>query len=617
MKKIVKVLYGAAGGMPLTLNVEEYESLKNNGVELLTFGTENADIVIDPIQHDYSYLEEALKARLFVPDFILIMTGGYDFLMEGIENSQYPVFLLNIEWFLTTQNLYYESGRVDYIVTALGASAQYVKSITGKEPIGISLPSLVDRWPPFHHLPDEKKVYDVAYVGNTNPRIHYLRTKFIEKVALLPEKYNVFVGETVSNGKISFEQANLINNQSKICINFSNPFVRAVCARIQHTLLSGSFVLTEHLEDEKDFLIDGINCAFYTNGELEAKIAYYLKNEEKREKIAKTGHELALSGKFNFTNILLKYINKLSSCAFEKTKPKRSFNDKPRFQQLSDLGKEAMLSSIIVKEEGIRKILGYFYEALELSPENPEIINNIAVAFAIIAISNPNDENWKITVEHWFDMGGKIKDVDIIRLFNEACYYRKISKWDKYCQTFFCLNEINSISDEKLLPFFPHLGFVLALRTDFFSSKKWQQLFLYYLNNGKVTPEFYNQAKKYILWKINEWMAELLIEQGKCHAAASYYKEAYNEMPDADMTIEQLGFCLYTIGELSEAKDAYEKCLELNPFNINAAVNLCNILFTLGERDRGKELARKYKLICQRISTLQAHVSHFEPLLVS
>lgn len=614
MADVTKVLFGVTSEITALLapDKDKRDYLEKNGIDLLTFAAKDSDIIFDPVKHNYSFLDNALKLHSFIPDIILIVTAGYDFLLEGIEDSPYPVFLLHAEWFLTAQTLHYQSKRVDHIIAVSNSSYEAVKSITGVPPICTSLPSLLDEWPVFYPMPDIEKIYDVAYIGNSNPRIHPARTYLLEKLALLPEKYNVFIGETISNGMISYEYANLINNQSKICVNVCAPWAKMVGTRVYHTSLSSSFVLTEHLDDENDYLTEGVNCAFFTEDRLEEKIEYYLKNEEEREKIAKKACELALAGKFNFTSTLLNILEKVKSL---KKATNRTFNGMPKFQQFINLGSEILLAPVLRKIEGINKALNYFSEAIKLSPDNLEAINGAAVIYSLLAINNPNHKQFSELAIQWFERGSLIQKTDIIRLFNEAYFYKNKGIWTDFCNKFLELDTISDIYGEELLKYFPHTGIVSLNNLDYLSQKKWQQLYCFNLNNGNFSLEFYNQIKKWILWKTNEWMAEYLIAQKKHNEAVSYYMEACNYMPDADTSLEQLGNCLAGLGEINKARESYEKCLKVNPLNASAAANLCEILIVWGNVKEGKDLAKKYRLICKRIKSLQNLSHYFENAL--
>ena len=443
--------------------------------------------------------------------------------------------------------------------------------------------------------------------------MHPAKTDLIKKLALLPEKYNIFIGETISNGMISYEYANLINNQSRISINAGPPWGKVVGTRIYHTSLSKTFVLTEHLDDEKSYLTEGVNCAFFTKDTLEEKIEYYLKNEEEREKIAKTGYELALAGKFNFSSTLLSILEKIKPL---KNIENRSFNKMPESQQFIILGSEILLSSPATpKIEGFNKALNYFLEALKLSPNNLEAINNIAVIHSILAINNPDNQPLNTITKQWFERGSLIQKDDIIRIFNETYFYKNKGEWTDFCNKFLELDTISDICDNELLKYFPHTGIVTLFNLDYLSQKKWQQLYCFNLSDGKFSYEFYNQAKKWILWKANEWMAEFLTVQKRYDEAVSYYMEACNYMPDADTSLEELGNTLKKAGAINEAKEAYEKCLKANPLNTAAAANLCNILIVLGNIKEGKELAKRYRLICKRIKLLQNWFPYFENML--
>ncbi len=603
---------------------EVRRTLKEHGISVLTFGAKETDIVVDALSQNYDELASQLKSRNFVPDLALIITVGYGLLLEGIERAPFPLALLYLEWFFTAQNLYLTSLRVDHIFAVLESSKEDVKRITGKDPLITSLPLMGDRFPQFHPLPEVEKAYDVVYIGNCNPVAHPERTRFFERLALLPEKYKVLIGQTRTpdNKSVILEETNRVNNQARIGINFSQPYMKAVGTRVAHTLMSGTFLLTEHMMDEKDFLADGKNCGFYDPDNLEAKIAYYLAHEEERETMAKNGLKHAENGAFFFTKTLLKMLDKLKSRLESPFKNNRGFIALPEYKQLTYLGMQAMFSKTITESRGFVKGVQYFEKAYHKESNSAETSNNLGVSYAAcylfgLDLSDAQKGNFKGNALGLFRQVQRISKNDILSRFNLACLYWQEKDFKSFSQLFIEINGLFEELEEGWESLFPYSGLLLMYFFDFYSIKRWQELFFQYCHDGKPVKEFYIGVKRYVLWILNEWMGELLTHQEKHEAAAEHYREASTYMPDADRTMEELGRSLLKAGKNVEAKAAFEKSIALNPLNATSALAICEIELNLGNRDRAKQIARKYQLISERISIFGSALEHFKRVLAS
>lgn len=87
--------------------------------------------------------------------------------------------------------------------------------------------------------------------------------------------------------------ANRIYNQSKILLNIHHPqSVNGANLRCFEAMASGRMLITESLKDLRDMFIEDEGIVFYYDVEdLRKKIAYYLKHDEERERIALNGYK--------------------------------------------------------------------------------------------------------------------------------------------------------------------------------------------------------------------------------------------------------------------------------------------------------------------------------------
>lgn len=126
------------------------------------------------------------------------------------------------------------------------------------------------------------KKYDVCFIGNLNDE---------NRVRHLDRLFKEFHNFHWSCKR--FHEAAEIYNQSRIVFNVSSR--GELNMRVFEALGSGSFLLTDKIEDSQDVLKSGVHYGSYGNmDEMIQKAHYYLDHDEERERIAWAGHKSAL-----------------------------------------------------------------------------------------------------------------------------------------------------------------------------------------------------------------------------------------------------------------------------------------------------------------------------------
>ena len=134
------------------------------------------------------------------------------------------------------------------------------------------------------------KIYDVSFVG----RCYGERQEFVEKLKRQGIKVTTF-GQGWENGS-RIPQTDLIRlyNQSKISLNlsFSGNHTYTIKGRDFEAPGCGSLLLTKDSKEIAEYFVPDEEIVTYrTANDAAAKIKYYLRNEDEREKIAKKGYE--------------------------------------------------------------------------------------------------------------------------------------------------------------------------------------------------------------------------------------------------------------------------------------------------------------------------------------
>ncbi len=140
-----------------------------------------------------------------------------------------------------------------------------------------------------HKKFDLPKIYDVVFVGNTNPKVYPERVRLLK---LIGEKFNL----KVFSGRYG-EEMSKIYSQAKIVFNKSAG--GEINMRVFETLATGSLLLTDRLKPEaglEEIFQDKKHLVLYEDEiDLLEKIDYYLTHESEREEIALAGYKEVLA----------------------------------------------------------------------------------------------------------------------------------------------------------------------------------------------------------------------------------------------------------------------------------------------------------------------------------
>ena len=97
----------------------------------------------------------------------------------------------------------------------------------------------------------------------------------------------------------------LIYNQSKINLNMTSTNITSgIPLRVLDILSCGGFCLTNYRDEIAEYFVDGEDLVIYYDlNDLKDKIAFYLANDDIRQKIAENGHKKAIA-EFNIDDRL-------------------------------------------------------------------------------------------------------------------------------------------------------------------------------------------------------------------------------------------------------------------------------------------------------------------------
>jgi len=245
--------------------------------------------------YDEVYLESLLKIREISPN-----TKVVNFFSD--DDTQYEDFSRYVALFCNYNII---------------AQKQFEKSYKEEGIKNTFLIPLIANTDDFKPLNLDKK-YDLTFIGaqkqNRVGFIKYLKEKGINVRVFgsswekIPELKDVY-GGVPSNE----EMINIIN-QTKINLSFTQGRhgIFHLKGRVPEVISCSSFLLTQHFKGHHDYFKEGSEIvSFKTNEELLKKVKYYLKEEKKRESIAKKAYEKMIK-KYSMNAKLKEFLEKTS-----------------------------------------------------------------------------------------------------------------------------------------------------------------------------------------------------------------------------------------------------------------------------------------------------------------
>lgn len=235
-----------------------------------------------------SKIERELKCKF---DFIFEMDGSIPYHLSGLKRNRAKCALWSMDIYRKDKQKFHKWMEEDFDLIFV-AHKSFLSFFSRAKTVWLPYacdPTIYKKYP----LP---KLYDVAFVGNLDPKVYPERAKLLD---LLKRKFNVtifsnFYGdESTKWGK---EQAQFYS-QAKIVFNKSG--FGEINLRIFETLGCGSLLVSDRLPKDaglEELFCDGKHLVLYDSAnDLMDKVDYYLRNEDKREEIAGQGYRETLS----------------------------------------------------------------------------------------------------------------------------------------------------------------------------------------------------------------------------------------------------------------------------------------------------------------------------------
>lgn len=242
--------------------------------------SDSSETVVFKEYLDYYSLKEIENAipESFLPQIIIFWHPEYYFVPVGIESSDAFTVACVGDWNLNFVHLSKSISRFDLIITdfrgkntfeKLGLkNVEYFPLFSMTHPNSVySIPGNLD------------KEYDIIFIGNLNQDVQVERSMYLYRIAMLAEKYKVFIATRVY-GPEYFE----MYAKSKIIFNRS---IRGeLNIRVFEAFITKSLLFLEEGNEEFSFYLkDRQELVLYNDDNIEELIEYYLSNDFERERI--------------------------------------------------------------------------------------------------------------------------------------------------------------------------------------------------------------------------------------------------------------------------------------------------------------------------------------------
>lgn len=156
---------------------------------------------------------------------------------------------------------------------------------------------------PSYEVTPDMEVYEKYLLAHTYLGAKVTVKERIQLITALSEHYNVdlytygetkFLPKVNNKGTVSSDREQIIVfNLSKINLNITTkPIISGLSLRVWDVMGSGGFMMSNYQEEIEDYFVVGEDIeVFSSEEELVDKVGYYLKHDDIRKKIARSGYE--------------------------------------------------------------------------------------------------------------------------------------------------------------------------------------------------------------------------------------------------------------------------------------------------------------------------------------
>lgn len=518
----------------------------------------------------------------WLPDLFIWWLPEYFAFPLSVEDVPFPTVAAVSDWNLGFNSLRENLKRFDYIVTDKLGVEKFRNY--GYENVGYWILSSFYQ-DPKKSVNNGEREYDITFIGNMNSRVQQERARWLKKVALLGNKYNVriFSGVYCAEYTAILENSKIIFNRSIRLESNLRVFEATVCASLL-------FMEEENLEIQR-YLRDRHDCILYNENNLEELLQYYLEHSDERISIARSGQERIKKETYKRHFIwLLKMLKEQGIIG------KTDFN-RP-FSLFSSAEKNYHYGLSLLQEihKFSSEIPNLFKNALLAEPQNINYWNAFAVS---LAICNNEFQVYEKSVRILKEAISLAPSEPLIYL-NLGTILIRLNRFEE-SELFLkkCLEIIYGFDSVPFLitdVFFPYDFDYFRVSWERFSA------------SGPKQKNLNEEQIRLIEWKTLELLGDLALFRFDSRLALDYFRSAIELFPSlSEFILLKSGRILSQLEDYSGSVGLFRQACEINIFNDSFWYEYLDALQKNGDYQNLLDTCNEFLLIIKASNNYSSH----------
>lgn len=280
-------------------------------------------------QYEIQCFNDILKGLTpdWEPDLVIWWDPVYQSVPPGVEDCPYPTALIPGDWNLAYLSIVQLAQAFD-MVFADGRLGPILR----KEGVENVFPWIGFAYDAEKIYPDTETeyLYDVSFIGNLNPAIHPVRSRYLDRLLTLKDEYRLHLACNVWG-----EDYRKVMAQSRMVFNYT--ICQVLNMRSFEAPAAGALLLIEDSNIEVRQVFDPEACVLYNQDNLLDQVRYFLEHEDQREHMARRGQKIAQTYSYErHFERLLQQIAQIDLTQFPQSRPvSLQSQDKRRMRALN------------------------------------------------------------------------------------------------------------------------------------------------------------------------------------------------------------------------------------------------------------------------------------------
>ncbi len=565
--------------------------------EVITFGyNEGVQIRIRP-GDSFKEVVRRLPAD-WIPDFCLLWSVEWNLLPPDIEEFPFPIVAYLGDWDYDVPLTRRIIECVDLIVVGGSREKELLQRMGAKNVVDFYVHGYAGVFPP-SVKPLKEREYDLVYTTFIDDVAHPYRSKYILKLLEVSDDVKLFV---LPPTKSYVDYLELLGN-SKMTLSLHR--YGSMCNRVLEAISQGCVVIDPG-EEIKKYFIDGKEFVSSDLERLKECVEDCISNVDMLQKISNAARD-KLSTHFLGGERFVMFVEEVGRWFKEgevnriRKKAHRLVGDEAEyFERLGEIYYYAFFRSIGVGKEAamLEMSATMFEKAVEKAP-SPRALTNLAVVKASLLFLF-NDGELSVQGEGIVNLLQRALELDsnyAMAYYNLGLFYLRRGDYVNGKESFLRFVTILEKEDCNLDLFcLQNRDFELAEKT---YVRALNNVLMKYLSGEKEDASvegrnIFLALGFYFLGLIEGKIGSLFDSTGLLAKACEIY-------PEFGIVFRELGKKLALIGCMNESVEAFERAIELLPFDLDLRIEFLQVLYVFGMKKRVLKELRQLLSITRRV----------------